>query len=253
MSSPSLTFHGSLAELLSPRWRGNRTIKHALDRTASIKDVVESFGVPHTEIERLTVQGKDVHFGHLVHSSDTIDVYPAMPPVDVFSPTLLRPRALEKISFVVDINVGKLARILRLLGFDTAFVENAGDKDLAEISEQKGRILLTRDGNLLKRKNVMHGRLVRSSLPKDQAVEIIRWYGLEKKVKPFSRCLACNGMLAPIEKEKIIHRLEPLTKKYFFSFYICEKCEKIYWPGSHRDRMQAFLDELRETFAMGNR
>lgn len=239
----TLVFHGNLKSLLARDLAGNEPIHHYLERDASIKDVVESFGVPHTEIERLMVNDVPVSFAYQVRDGDRIAVYPPVPPVDLSQPTLLRQQALSDTRFLVDINVGKLAKLLRMAGFDTLYQPGASDAELAEISEKDQRVLLTRDRKLLNRKNIVFGHLVRECQPHRQLAEIIFLYGLRDKVRPFCRCMACNGRLEPVTKEDILHRLEPLTKKYYDAFYRCQVCDKIYWAGSHRDKMTATLQK----------
>ncbi|MEA1933107.1 MAG: Mut7-C RNAse domain-containing protein [Thermodesulfobacteriota bacterium] len=244
MNTVYITFHGNLQELLTKRHDENKVINHSFDRRASIKDVIESLGIPHVEIERLLVNGKDVTFDYIATDTDQIDVFGLTPPFDVFSVSVLRPEPLREIRFVVDVNVGKLATLLRMSGFDTFYKNGMTDPELAEICEQEKRILLTKDCNLLKRKNVIFGHLVREVDPKKQLAETINLFSLIDKVLPFSRCLVCNRNLVPVAKKRIIHRLKPLTKKYYDSFYICMDCDKLYWPGSHREKMEKVLKSV---------
>jgi len=115
---------------------------------------------------------------------------------------------LAEIRFLVDVNVAKLASLLRMAGFDTAYENRRSDAELAELSEREGRILLTRDRSLLKRRQVEFGHLVRSVAPREQLAEIITLYGLQQKGQPFSRCLVCNGRLSTVKKEEVLHRSE---------------------------------------------
>ena len=244
MNTVYITFHGNLQKMLTQRPDENRVLNHNFDRRASIKDVIESLGIPHAEIERLLVNGKDVTFDYITKDTDQIDVFVLTPPFDVFSPSVLRPEPLGEIRFVIDVNVGKLATFLRMSGFDTFYKNGMTDPELAEICEQEKRILLTKDCNLLKRKNVVFGHLVREVDPKKQLAETINLFSLIDKVLPFSRCLVCNQNLVPVAKEQIIHRLKPLTKKYYDSFHICMECDKLYWRGSHREKMEKVLKSV---------
>lgn len=239
-----IIFHGNLQDLLKPALAGEEPVCHHLARRASIKDVVESLGVPHPEIVRLTVNGREVSFAYIVEDSDRIEVWPLAPPVDLLSPSILRPESLTAIAFVVDVNVGKLARLLRMAGLDAVYRNDYSDDKLAEIAAREKRILLTRDNRLLRRRIVEFGHLVREIEPKKQFYEIVRLYGLREMIRPFTRCLCCNGLLEPVAKEEIVHRLKPLTRKYYETFHICRPCGKIYWPGSHRERMQEYLAGL---------
>jgi hypothetical protein len=237
----SLVFHGSLQSLLSKKFTRTQLFKHSLQRRASIKDVIESLGVPHTEIETLQANNTEVSFAYIVQDGDHIEIFPQVPPVDIVKTTLLRLYSLEEIRFVVDTNVGKLASLLRMAGFDTFYKNGLDDAELAHISQNEKRILLTRDRKLLNRKNIVYGHLVRECKPEMQLKEIISFYGLKDQLKPFSRCMACNGLLEPVRKETIIHRLKPLTKKYYNTFQRCSQCDKLYWPGSHKDKMTTIL------------
>jgi len=240
-----ILFHGNLKELLASDLVSKEIVHHRLDRRASIKDVIESLGIPHPEIARLTVNGVEVPFSYIVTDRDRVEVWPLSPQYDMFKVSVLRPVPLSINRFVVDVNVGKLAILLRMAGFDTLYHSCLTDVELAEISAKKKRILLTRDCSLLKRKKVEFGHLVRESVPEKQLAEIIRLFNLADKAEPFSRCLRCNSLLEKVDKEKVLGRLEPLTRKYFNVFMICGKCDKIYWPGSHRDNMEKYLQVIK--------
>jgi uncharacterized protein with PIN domain len=240
----TLTFHGNLPELLVRRLAGSPLVRHTLERRASVKDVVESFGIPHPEIGKLAINGRQIGFDALVANRDDIEIWPLTPPCDVLTPTVLRPGPLTQITFMVDINVAKLAVLLRMAGFDTLYDPDLTDGDLAETAADKKRILLTRDRNLLKRRNVEFGHLVRETEPRQQWLEVVQLYGLADKLQPFSRCLRCNGLLVPVDKQTILHRLEPLTIKYYDLFQRCADCDRVYWSGSHRERMDADLTTL---------
>jgi uncharacterized protein with PIN domain len=237
--------HGDLARLLPRHLRGQERIEAPLSRRASIKDLIESYDVPHTEVGRLTVAGRELSFAHIVGEEETIEVYPQVAPVDPLRPTLLRPQPLSHIAFTVDQNVGKLAMLLRLAGFDTLYHHGISDPELAELNSASGRILLTKDKDLLKRKKVEFGRLVREILPERQLAEVVTLFGLKGEARPFSRCLRCNdGILEPVEKELILHLLEPLTIKYYDHFNRCNRCGRIFWAGTHREKMAKLLDRL---------
>lgn len=234
--------HGDLPIFLAKGSRSS-TLEMDLTRRTSIKDFIEALGVPHPEIQRLTVNCREKDFGYLVEAADRIEVFPFVSPVDPTIATALRP-PVGKISFAVDANVGKLARLLRMTGFDTFHEPQLDDDKLAEKSRREGRIILTRDRALLKRNAVVHGRLIRNSQPAAQLREIISLYDLRDRIKPFSRCLCCNEILQPVAKKDILARLEPLTRKYFDDFHKCPACARLYWPGSHRENMLDYLQGL---------
>ena len=240
-TSITLRAYGSLRDLLPSSASGSDFLNHSFSRKASIKDVIESLGIPHTEIADLIVNGGSQTFDYIVKDSDRIEIQPFTPPVDVRQATFLRPQPLVFIRFIVDVNVGKLASLLRLAGFDTSYQNHWRDEELARVAAQERRILLTRDRALLKRKSIIFGHLVREIEPHAQLAEIIAYYGLANEALPFSRCLRCNTTLIPVDKNAILHRLKPLTRKYYNVFHRCPDCGKIYWLGSHRDNMETYL------------
>lgn len=240
----AVNFHGNLVDLLSRKSENGPFVTLHLERRTSVKDLIESFGIPHPEIEEIVVGRKTVDFAYIVEDGNQIEVFPISAQSNFFKPSLLRPDPLESHRFVVDINVAKLAPKLRQLGFDTLLPRNCDDAGLAAIAGCQRRILLTRDCNLLKRKIVEFGHLVRAESPNDQLAEIIKLFKLKDKIKPYSRCFRCNGLLNPVAKEDILPFLEPLTKKYYHVFHRCLDCKKIYWFGSHREKMDEILHEI---------
>lgn len=212
-----------------------------LDRRASIKDIIESKGVPHTEIGEMFFNGYRVDFNFFPGCNGLIQVFSVQQPFDVRAPSYLRPVPLGQIKFVADINVIRLGRLMILLGFDVLYASHLDDQDIANIAEQQQRIVLTRDIQMLKRNQIVYARWVRENQSYDQLVEIVQFFGLQKQVRLFSRCVLCNLAIAEVEKGTVVHRLEPKTKKYFHSFKQCPGCGKVYWKGSHYDHLKAIL------------
>jgi uncharacterized protein with PIN domain len=241
----SINLSDAFSCFLSPKNR-NRSIDYPGDRNASIKDIIESLGVPHTEIGRISLplQNRDVDFTFIPKNRDVIKVYPVDVPFDVTTPSLLRPEPLSRVSFFVDLNVGKLALLLRILGIDTESCPDIDDKEIALKVEKEKRILLSKDIGLLKRKNIIFGKHVRAIFPDDQLKEVLDHFGLKGPFDLFSLCLLCNRKTLKVNKEDIIDRLEPLTIKYFNHFKICPRCERIYWQGSHHEEMQKRLSRI---------
>lgn len=244
MTRVSINFHGDLPSLLTRKWRGYSTVEYQLDRRASIKDIIEALGVPHTEIDQLTADKRSVDFQYIPEGEEIIEVFPVTGKSDFFSPTLLRPVPPPKLHFIADVNVGKLAKELRLLGFDTLYSKNLTDDRLAETAALEKRIVLSKDKGVLMRKKVTWGHLIRSDDPDEQLTEITHLFGLKEKAAPYTRCRHCNGRLTPVAKKDIYHLLEPLTKKYYNTFRICENCGQIYWAGSHREKMDKKLNHF---------
>jgi len=229
-----ILFFDDLNDFLTDSMKNNQVVYLYRD-TPSIKHVIEALGVPHTEIGRIVINGLDVGFDYAVKNEDNIRVFP-------ISFEILD--SIPDPKYVLDNHLGKLAVYLRILGFDTLYDAKYNDDELAEISLNSNRILLTRDRRLLMRSVIKWGYCVRSLEPKQQLVEVVRRYQLGTKIHPFRRCLRCNYYLEAIEKENIIQRLEPLTRKYYNEFCICRNCNRIYWKGSHYEHMNELITEL---------
>lgn len=228
-----------LKELLRKRARGK--IEYPLERRASIKDIIESLGIPHTEIGAIESGNRTQDFGFIPEPGQEVRVMEIEAPFEVTIPSLLRPEPLPLVRFIVDVNVGRLAALLRLTGFDAAYENGLRDREIAEMAHREQRIVLTKDRALLKRNKIVFGRLVRATHPEDQLLETLQFFGLTGPFDFFSRCLLCNQKLQSVAKAEVIHRLEPKTKKYFNTFKTCPGCDRIYWRGSHCDAMAARL------------
>jgi uncharacterized protein len=239
----TLHFDAGLRDLIRRR-PPDRSFLYALERKASIKDIVEACGVPHTEVGEIRCRDRFVDFDHSAEPGNTYAIAGIVPPLDVLRPSLLRPAPFSRLRFVVDVNVAKLASLLRLLGFDTAYRNGIQDAEIARLAEVEERIVLTRDTALLKRSRITFGRLVRAVHPDDQFREVLDLFGLNGPFALFSRCMVCNHPLAFIDKHRILNRLEPKTKKYFDVFKHCPACDKIYWRGSHYDEMMVRLEKI---------
>ncbi len=230
-------FYGELNDFPKPD-RRQRAVPYRFDGHPGIKDPIEALGVPHVEVELIVVNGESVGFDYRLQDGDRVAVYPVFESLDVSPIVKLRKKPLRNIAFVVDVNLGRLARLLRLLGFDALFSNAYADDQIVRISEEQGRIALTRDRRLLFAKAVAHGYWVRSVWPRRQVDEVVRRFDLEDLVRPFSRCADCNGLIEPLAKELVEAQLEPKTKRYYETFYRCPACGKVYWEGSHVDRLR---------------
>ena len=233
-------FYAELNDFL-PAARRQVTFTHAFSGLVAVKDMIEALGVPHTEVDLVLVDGQSVDFSYLVQEGDRISVYPVFEAIDIASLVRVRPDPLREPRFVLDTHLGQLASYLRMLGFDTLYRNDYADDELARISSQEGRILLTRDRGLLKRAQVTHGYCVRTTDPRRQVVEVLRRFDLFGAVAPFQRCMRCNGVLEPVDKAAVAERLLPRVREDFEEFRRCRGCGQVYWKGSHYDRMRAFV------------
>jgi hypothetical protein len=243
MAQVQLRFYEELNDFLAPALR-KVTFPHTFDRRTSVKDMIESFGVPHTEVDIILVNGKSVDFSCIVHDGDHISVYPVFESLDVSPLVRLRPAPLRSPAFVLDSNLGRLTRYLRLLGFDCLYQNDYDDETVASIADRQQRIVLTRDRALLQRKIITRGYFVREVRPRPQVKEVLARFDLYRLVAPFKRCIRCNGELQAVDKQAVEERLEPKTRKYFDTFKMCTACGQIYWQGSHHARSLRLVEEL---------
>lgn len=212
----------------------------------AIKDAIEAIGVPHTEVDVILVNNQSVVFSYQLQYGDSVSVYPTFESFDVTDVTHLRSKPLREIKFVVDVHLGKLAKYLRILGFDTVYKNNYSAAEILKMARLQKRIILTRSVNILKNKSVEHGYWIRSLELVEQLAEIFFRFNLFKNARPFSRCIVCNSEIKPISKDSVIDKLPPNTKQFYNDFYQCQLCNKIYWKGSHYQRMVIFLEQLKK-------
>lgn len=241
----TFTVYDDLNFFLSRKHR-NKSITHEWDWKASIKDMIESLGVPHPEIDLLIVNDTSVDLDYIVQDSDDVHVYP-MPYFETHphdNKTRIIPEYEGRPCFILDTHLGRLASYLRMMGFDTLYRNDYPDDELAEVSNAEQRILLTRDVGLLKRSLVVHGYYVRNTNRRKRLHEIAQRYKLIDQVEPFKFCLNCNGHLHQVDKDDIRDQLPEKTATYYDVFHQCDSCEQVFWKGSHYERMEKLLDEV---------
>ncbi len=242
----SFRFYEELNDFLDPADRG-KTLGYRFDGNPAVKDPIETLGVPHSEVDLILVDGNSVGFRHPLGDGERVAVYPVFESFDISSLQHLRPQPLRVTRFMVDVNLGKLARRLRMLGFDTCYGNRYEDVEIVEIARREQRIILTRDRRLLFRKAVSHGYWVRSDDPDTQLREVIERLDLAGQVDPLRRCLECNGRIESVDRETVWSSLQPLTRRYYEAFYRCPDCGKIYWEGSHVAHMSGAIRRLVES------
>lgn len=237
-------FYAGLNDHLKPEDRQRTLVKHVLIPT-TVKDMIESFGVPHPDIAAIVANDQFVDFRYIVRDGDRIAVYPPFHTQWLQGSFSLQPdlRHAEP-RFLLDVHLGRLAAYLRMLGFDTLYQSCFSDAELVRISAQEHRILLTRDRGLLKHRSINYGYWLRETDSRRQAAEIIDRFELSRWIRPFSRCMACNGMLEPVKKESVEQRLPARVAQLHEEFQRCLRCGRVYWKGSHYDRMLAWVEQL---------
>ncbi|HEY45086.1 MAG TPA: Mut7-C ubiquitin/RNAse domain-containing protein [Anaerolineae bacterium] len=248
MNHASFRFYAELNDFLPPH-RKRVIFSHAFDGQPSVKDTIEALGVPHTEVDLILVHGESVDFSYRIKDGDQVSIYPVFESIDITSVLRVRPQPLREVRFVLDTHLGRLAGYLRMLGFDTLYRNDFGDAELASLSNRGKRILLTKDRGLLKRAEVTHGYCVREIHPRRQLVEVLRRFDLARLIKPFERCMRCNGLVTLIDDEEVIDQLPPETRQYYDEYHLCQDCGRVYWRGSHYQRMQLFIAQVLEEVA----
>jgi uncharacterized protein with PIN domain len=236
-----LRFHGDLSVFLGSE--AGDVIERRLAEKTSIKDVIESCGVPHPEVDLILIDEQTVGFDHTLATDTKVEVCPVENRGTDRTEKRLQTIGIAR--FVADGHLGRLTRNLRLLGFDVAYPKNADDRELLKVMARENRALLTRDRRLLMHGIVQHGYCPRSQNANEQAIEVVRRFDLSELIAPFTRCLRCNAPLEEAAKADVIDKLEPLTKIYYDQFRRCPGCKQIYWPGSHFPKLQKRIEEIR--------
>lgn len=237
-------FYEELNDYLRPGLR-KRTLTRSIADTPSVKDAIEALGVPHTEIDLILVDGRSVRFDYKLRGGERVAVYPEFERFDITPIHRLRSRPLRIPRFVADAHLGTLARYLRLLGFDTLYDTGLQDAELAGLTARERRILLTRDVGLLKRKAVERGHWLRATDPERQIEEVVDALQLTRALHPFTRCMTCNGRLAPVTRGRVAGLVPPRVYRRCRAFTRCRNCQRIYWRGTHYVRLQRMVARLR--------
>lgn len=210
----------------------------------SVRDTIQAIGVPHTAIDLILVDDQSVDFSHRLRGGERVAVYPVFERLDISPLIRLRPRPLRHTRFILDVHLGKLARYLRMLGFDSAYERNRDDAAIIDIALQQQRIILTRDLGILKQSRVTHGYWLRHDEPGQQLQEVLLALDLFCQLQPFTRCMDCNGRIQPVDRNAIRGQISPDIFERFQEFWQCQDCQKIYWRGSHYEDMLSKFNQL---------
>lgn len=241
--SARFRFYAELNVFLRPG-RRQREFSLSCAPAATIKHLVEALGVPHTEVELILVDGRAVGFDHRLRDGERVSVYPHFTALDIAPLMRLRQAPAGRPRLIADAHLGGLARLLRMAGFDTLYRNDYVDREMVGLAARQGRIVLTRDRDLLKHRAVSHGCYVHAIAPPQQFGEVVRRFGLVADVRPLTRCLECNAALHQIAKEQVLERLPPSVRARQLRFTTCRRCRRVFWPGSHWQRMRELLDSL---------
>ena len=243
-SEAILRFYAELNDLLPARRRREKEHLFLFSGRNTVKDAIESFDVPHTQVDLILVNGELVTFDYLLQPGDRVAVYPVFESLELCGVTPLRPEPLRHTAFILDVHLGKLARLMRTAGLDTLYCNDYDDEEIIRIALDERRIILTRDKGILKHRVVTHGHWLYATEPRKQFIEVVRRFDLHEHLAPFSRCTWCNAALVHVEKQEIEHLLEKRTHENFTVFMQCPVCHRIYWQGCHYLRMKERLDDM---------
>ena len=215
--------------LFLKRDRHAQPVAVTCDGVSTLGHVVESVGVPLTEVGSLVVNGEPAQPGYRPRGGDMVQVMP-----------IPRPQRLDEARFLVDVHLGTVARRLRLLGIDTTYHRDADDDDLIDEANADRRVLLTQDRGLLRRRKLWLGAYVRGANPDAQLADILDRFA--PPLAPWTRCTACNGPLVPARKADVDSQLQPGTRRTYEAFARCQSCGKVYWRGAHSKRLEGTVD-----------
>ena len=238
-------FYEELNDFL-PLERRKTSFAHHYRGNTSVKDAIEKIGVPHPEVDLILVNSEAVDFSYRLKALDRISVYPVFESFDISGLSLLRERPLREPRFIADSHLGRLVKYLRMLGLDTLYDNHYDDSEIVDISNLENRTVLTRDIGLLKMKDLTHGYYIRSQQVDKQIKEVLQRFDLWPGLQPFSRCLACNGVIKEVSKETVNHLLPRKIRIYFCEFYRCDTCHRVFWKGDHYQRMAKWLSVMKE-------
>lgn len=243
MVTATFRFYEELNDFLPPE-RRRRAFDAACARAATTKHMIEALGVPHTEVELVLVNGETAGFDRLIAEGDRVAVYPKFEAFDVSELLRVRAKPLRTTRFVADAHLGGLARLLRMTGFDTLYDNGFDDAEIADLCEREHRIVLTRDRELLKRRNVTHGCYVRALAAAEQLQEVFDRLDLAGSARPFTLCLHCNAPLREIAKADVLHRLPDKVRERHERFATCDQCQGVFWPGTHWQKMSSLVEAV---------
>lgn len=250
MVTTTFRFYQVLNEFLPPE-RRQRSFVCRCAQAATVKHMIEALGVPHTEVELVLVNGESVGFERTLLDGDRVAVYPHFESLDISPLLKVRSYPLRVLRFVADVHLGGLARLLRMSGFDTICAGKLDDGQIAALAAREGRIVLTRDRELLKRRIISHGCCVHARKPALQLRELFERLDLARSARPFSRCMHCNLPLHEVDTEQERRRVPPRVALFYSRFLGCDGCRRIYWEGSHWRSMRVLLAPLLDMTAKG--
>ncbi|MER3523604.1 MAG: twitching motility protein PilT [Ignavibacteria bacterium] len=218
-----------------------RWIERYLNQDSTVDELVRSLGIQPTQVDLVLVNGDSVEWNHVLHDKDCVSLYPVFESFDIGGLTRLRSKPLREPRFVLDVHLGTLAHLLRMLGFDAVNAHHSSDEELVRLSTNDGRTLLSKDRALLRHDALTRRYRVQSSNPREQLLEVLRRFDLFHSFSPFTRCIECNHLLRPVAKADVVHRLPAKVRELYNEFQLCTQCERVYWQGPRYAKMREFI------------
>ncbi|MGO9310796.1 MAG: Mut7-C RNAse domain-containing protein [Spirochaetia bacterium] len=243
MPRVTVRFYEELNDFL-PTERRKRLFSVDVPPGSTTKSVIENLGVPHTEIDLVLVNGESADLGLRLNEGDRMSVYPVFESWDIGPISRVRAVPLRVTRFSADVHLGKLARFLRMMGFDTSYRNDRTDDLIVSAARAERRIVLSRDRGLLKRRVVTHGYLVRSLAPREQLAEVLARFDLAGQVRLFGRCMSCNAVLTRVNRISVLDQLPPAVAEMCTEFSRCPGCGKVFWKGTHWETMKKLAAEV---------
>lgn len=243
MKKAYFRFYEELNDFLPAEKQKTRFV-HSFKERASIKDMIEALGIPHSEVDLILVNDESVDFSSIVRNEDRISVYPVFESLNIKQISRVRPEPLRETKFVLDVHLGKLAGSLRMLGFDTLYQRDCTPDKVIALSLSEKRIIISKSRNLLKRKEITHAYCLNSSDPEMQTKLVLKRFGLFENINPFTRCMECNSPLDIIARDKVIDKVPLDVREKQEEYKYCRDCAKVYWKGSHYKKMRERIGRL---------
>lgn len=233
-------FYGSLNDFL-PLARRQTDIQVGYWGKPSVKDLIESQGVPHVEVFLVLVNSQPVNFEYRPAEEDLISCYPKFESIP-YPEGALHLTYPNPPKFVLDVHLGRLAAFLRLLGIDTSYSPGYSDDFIIRVSVDESRIILTRDKGILRNGSAVLGYFLRNTNPAKQLEEVTDHFNLKPFFNPFSRCSLCNGQVQTVDKQHVKDLIPETTFSIYEEFYRCSGCGQIYWEGPQYEKIKNLID-----------
>jgi len=217
-----------------------------VEKNLPVGALIESLGPPCSAVDLILVNGQSANFDYVLQDNDRISVYPVFERLNITSVSLLENSPLRKLRFICDDHLGRLAKFLRMLGFDTLYEDDYDDSIIIRLSKTHHRILLTRDKKLLLNKQITRRYLVNQTEPAKQVREVVEFFDLKNSITPMSRCLECNGVVQSVSREVVKNRVDKNIFEINNEFTECTECRKLFWRGSHYDSMMKWIEKIKK-------